>query len=214
MFDIIGIGLILPFLTILSQPEIIETYFHENPSLNVFSSLSYEGLVVLSGFLFLIMFVSKSIFSLLVNTNIGRFAYDQDTKVRVRVLSAYLFCTFELHLETDRATIFNALIHSVNKFSIALVAILRFLGTMVIMFLTLFVFFTSPMSLIAVVGGGIPIVAVYFLIIRRRAIDAGELLLVGNKNMYKHIQETIDGMKEIRVLVRNLLFLKGLGKQA
>ena len=38
MFDIIGIGLILPFLTILSQPEIIETYFHENPSLNVFSS--------------------------------------------------------------------------------------------------------------------------------------------------------------------------------
>ena len=177
--------------------------------------LSYEGLVVLSGFLFLIMFVSKSIFSLLVNTNIGRFAYDQDTKVRVRVLSAYLFCNFELHLETDRATIFNALIHSVNKFSIALVAILRFLSEiMVIMFLTLFVFFTSPMSLIAVVGGGIPIVAVYFLIIRRRAIDAGELLLVGNKNMYKHIQETIDGMKEIRVLGAEFTFLERLRKQA
>ena len=95
MFDIIGIGLILPFLTILSQPEIIETYFHENPSLNVFSSLSYEGLVVLSGFLFLLCLFLSQYFHFWL-CHIGRFYYDQDTKVRVRVLSAYLFCNFEL----------------------------------------------------------------------------------------------------------------------
>lgn len=208
MLDIIGIGLILPFLTILSQPEMIETYFQANPALNVFSSLSYKSLVVLSGFLFLIMFFSKSIFSLWVNANIGRFAYDQDTKVRVRLLSAYLFCNYELHLETDRASIFNAMIQNINKFSIALVAVLRFISEgMVLLFLTLFVFFTSPISLIVVIGGFIPIMVVYFLIIRKRAIAAGELSVFSNKNMYKHIQESIEGMKEIRVLGAELAFL-------
>ena len=90
MVELVGVGTLYPFLSLLAKPELIETnqtlqYLYQSGNFQ-----SVEQFMLLSGWTALVVFFCASLFLFLKNAYITRFCVGQTARVSVRVLTAYL----------------------------------------------------------------------------------------------------------------------------
>lgn len=211
ILDVAGVGLILPFMTVVIRPESIHEVAWIRPIANTFLALPHEQLVMVLGTLFLSFFLVKSYLSARLYLFTANFAFRQDTAMRVRLLSSFMFARYEYHLANDRAKIVNALVHNINKFSASLLALLRSLSeAVVVLFIILFLIVASPMVFCILFISLLIISSFYFYLTRGEAKKWGDLAVQSNQGMLKSIQESIEGLKEIRTLGVERTFIDGL----
>ena len=84
-FEVLGIGLIIPFINLIVNPENFNEIFLINN--NAFNSFN-EKLIYFSIFL-VIIFVIKTIISIYVRWAISKFAYEQYAYLQTKMLSLY-----------------------------------------------------------------------------------------------------------------------------
>ena len=197
--DVVGVGLVLPFLTVASRPEAI----HEIAWLKPIAHLawSHGQLVMVFGMAFLFIFLVKSYISARLHLLTAGFAYRQDTAKRVQLLSSFMFAPYEYHLDKDRASVVNSMVQNINKFSSSLLALLRMLSELVVVvFLIILIFVASPVVFCVLSLSLSFLLLLYIRLTRGEAVKWGELAVSSNQELFKSIQESIEGLKEIRSL--------------
>lgn len=197
--DVAGIGLVLPFLTVATRPEAI----HEITWLKPIAHLtwSHSQLVMVFGIAFLFIFLVKSYVSACLHIFTARFAYRQDTAKRVQLLSSFMFAPYQYHLDKDRASVVNSMVQNINKFSSSLLALIKMLSELVVLvFLVILIFAASPVVFYVLALSLSIILFLYMRLTKGEAVKWGELAVVSNQAMLKSIQESIEGLKEIRSL--------------
>ncbi len=197
--DVMGVGLVLPFLTIATRPEAI----HEIAWLKPIAHLawSHGQLVIAFGVAFLFIFLVKSYFSARLHLFTAGFAFRQDTDKRVQLLTRFMLAPYAYHLDKDRASVVNSLVQNINKYSSSLLALLRmFSELVVVIFLVILIFVTDPVVFYVLALSLTTILFIYMYLTRGEAVKWGEIAVVSNQAMYKSIQESIEGLKEIRSL--------------
>ena len=207
--DVAGVGLVLPFIAIATRPEAI----HEIAWLKPIAHLawSHGELVMVFGIAFLFIFLVKSYVSARLHLFIAGFAYRQDTAKRVQLLSSFMFAPYEYHLDKDRASVVNSMVQNINKFSSSLLALLRMLSELVVVvFLVILIFVSSPVVFYVLFPSLTIILLLYMRLTRGEAIKWGELQVASNQEMLKSIQESIEGLKEIRSLGVEASFINRL----
>ncbi len=195
--DVAGVGLILPFLTVATRPETIS----DIAWLRSISQLgwSHGQVVMLFGISFLVIFLVKSYVSARLHLFTARFAFQQDTTKRVQLLSSFMHAPYEYHLDKDRASVINSMIQNINKFSSSLLSLLRMLSELVVVFfLVILIFVASPLVFFALTLSLLVILWIYMRLTRGEAVKWGELAVTSNQAMLQSIQESIEGLKEIR----------------
>ncbi len=197
--DVAGVGLVLPFFTVATRPEAI----HEIAWLKPITQLawSHGQLVIVFGIAFLLIFLVKSYVSTRLHLFTAGFAYRQDTIKRVQLLSSFMFAPYEYHLDKDRASVVNSMVQNINKFSTSLLALLRLVSELVVVvFLVILIFVASPVVFYVLTLSLSIVLLIYLHLTRGEAIKWGELAVASNQGMLKSIQESIEGLKEIRSL--------------
>jgi ABC-type multidrug transport system fused ATPase/permease subunit len=197
--DVLGVGLVLPFITVATRPEAI----HEIAWLKPIAHLAWpHGQLVMGlGIVFLFIFLVKSYVSARLNLFMAGFAFRQDTAKRVQLLSSFIFAPYEYHLDNDRASVVNSMVQNINKFSSSLLALLRILSELVVLvFLVILIFVASPVVFYVLFLSLSIILLLYMRLTRGEAAKWGELTIASNQGMFKSIQESIEGLKEIRSL--------------
>lgn len=216
LLDVASIGLVLPFLTVATQPEAV----NEIAWLKTIASLGWQHgqVVMLFGILFLVLFLIKSYVSARLLLFTAGFAFRQDTAKRVQLLSSFIFAPYQYHLDKDRASVVNSMVQNINKFSSSLLALLRMLSEIVVvLFLIIMIFIASPLVFYVLSISISFIIFLYMRLTRGEAVKWGELAMTSNRHMLKSIQESIEGLKEIRSLGVEESFIKRLasaGKNA
>ena len=86
--ELVGVGTLYPFLSLLAKPELIETnqtlhYLYQHGNFH-----SVEQFMLWSGWTALIVFFCASLFLFLKNAYITRFCVSQTARVSIRVLKA------------------------------------------------------------------------------------------------------------------------------
>ncbi len=197
--DVASVGLVVPFLTVATQPEAIS----EISWLKPISILgwSHGQVVMMFGIAFLVLFLIKSYVSARLLLFTAGFAFRQDTAKRVQLLSSFIFAPYEYHLDKDRASVVNSMVQNINKFSSSLLALLRMLSeVVVVLFLIIMMFAASPLVFYVLSISISSIIFLYMRLTRGEAVKWGELAMTSNQRMLKSIQESIEGLKEIRSL--------------
>jgi len=199
--DVIGVGLIVPFVAVATKPDSFSEAAWARPLTQFMQGWSHEGIVLLLGFVFLAVFLVKSVVSMKLNLSITAFAYRQDTLLRVRLLESYMYAPYEYHLANDRARILNSLVQNVNKYSSSLLSLLKLLSEFVMVVLIFaLILFSSPVVFLVLIFSFACMAFIYFVLIPGQTNKWGNLSVSSSRDMLKSIQESIEGLKEIRTL--------------
>ena len=198
--QVVGVGSIAPFMTVLFNPESVQTNewlrqtferldFESTNSFLLFLALAVlVALVVANGFLALTQWV------------LIRFVWALQHRLSRRLLEAYLAQPYIAFLQRNSADTGKNVLYEVERLRIATFATA---GLSLIGFL-FWTHFGITFAVIAVLGGGYGIV---YMAARRILALAGHQRIQANSERYKVVGEAFGGIKEIKVLGRESALL-------
>jgi ABC-type multidrug transport system fused ATPase/permease subunit len=210
ILEIIGIGSVMPFLAVISNPEII----HQNKWLAwAYNLLKFEDshqFLFFSGLFALIVFLSKNAFESYLIWVQYRFIYRNNLKLAVKLAKAYFSMPYEFYLNTNTSNLRKNILSEVNivvlKF---LLPFLTFIAQILVaFFITTLIFMVDPLlAFIISAIMGIPYLIIYELLKRKLTIF-GLNRLEANKNRYKILDQSFGGIKDVKILGKESYFHK------
>jgi ATP-binding cassette, subfamily B, bacterial PglK len=205
-----GVASILPFMSLVANPEVI----HENPWMNRVYALvgipSTQDFLFFAGVVVLLLIAVGNAFSAFCNWFLLRFAWDLQHSLSVRLLAQYLGEPYSFFLNRNTSKLAKNILAEVREvingvIQPALKMIAQTVVTLAILVLLLVV---DPMVAVtaAVLLGG-SFCAIY-LIVRRKQVYLGKLRSRMNAQRFRTLSEALVGIKETKVLEREENFLQ------
>jgi len=208
LLEILGVGLVIPVVTLLSQPESTSTSpelksLHEAlgaPAHSVFMFWALGGL--------LLVFVIKNAFIMLSTWCQVRFLFNYQSKLSGKLMAVYLNRPYAFHLQHSTAELLQkingelgSLIHSVLSPILWIIS-----ESFVVVGLLLLAFSVNPLcALIAMCGLGVAFWA-YYHFFKARVEFWGCRTQEHSEGMYEQMQRGLGGIKEVKIFGRERFF--------
>jgi len=207
--EVIGITLVLPFIAMISDPEII----HKNAILNkIYSSLqldnSKEG-IIYTGILLFSVYLFKNLYFAVLYYYQFKFLAQKKTSLVSDLYSYYLKCPYSFHLNSNPADLFR----NVNAAGKVIDQVWKPLTILVTEFLVLFILIAflislSPLAtLTAILIVGLLVGGFYKLVHMKVAVWTRKNFHYSGL-MTKWFHQGIGGIKEVKVQGKELFFTK------
>ncbi len=199
--EVLGVGSVLPLMTILADPDIIETnrYLAE-----IYAALDFKSreqfLVVLCSVFFIILMSSLALKTVGVWAQL-RFSFLTSHRMSCRLVGGYLAQPYQWfltrHSSALSATILAEVMQVVRQ---ALRPALELIsnGITALLLVVLLVAVDPVLALASAVTLGGAYTAVFFGI-RRRILRTGNDRLVANRKRYRVIEEAFGGVKNVKL---------------
>ena len=202
LLDIVGIASIFPFLSVISNPEVIQT----NTKLKwIYDSMGFTDdshfFMALGAASFVILLVGNG-FRAMTMMMLLQFTWAKHHIISTRLLSQYLYEPYVFFLNRNSSELTAYLISEVARVvSSTLIPFMQLMARTLLTLLTLgLLLVMDPIVatlVLLVIGGGYAIIYVFS---RKRLSRTGEELLKHSKKMYKSLNEAFGGIKDIKIL--------------
>ena len=212
--DLIGLSLIIPFISVVIDPALImESEFYIN---NLRLPEEPNDLILLISALLLTIFVIKSIMGVMVNKKILDFCFTQGYVLRTRLIAYYMNIKYEKYIEKNSSEYVYSIENIANQYSQNILqSILRIASEVIIIFMILCFFavqdFFSLLILLLIVFISIGIYERFF---RKKTAEYGIKTNIAQAGLIKGIHEGIDGLKETRILGSTKFFEDAVGEHS
>ena len=198
MLDLIGIGLIIPYISLLADSESVDNFNF----LWAIIPKSQVSLITLLSFALIIIFLLKSVFAIWVNYVIVNFSAKQQVKLRLELMKSYQLLPYEIYLNRNSSEYINSTQTLVNHFTngVLLNGLKSLSDGMVAITLMVFLFVINPyvfLLLISLLGS---ILFAYDYFFRKDIAKLGVDANIANAKMVQGVYEGIEGLKQIRIL--------------
>jgi len=204
VIEIIGIGLIIPFINLILSPE----SFNEISFFNKISFVSFNEKLIWFSAVLMIIFIIKAVLSIYIRWKISKFAYEQYAYLQTKMLSLYQkmnYIDFTKRNYTDYTRNIKEMTSSVIS---AIEIYLRLVSEVIIFIIIIaylcFVNFQVVISLVLILGL-IGFIFEYFL--KPLATKYGKAKTDASSLIYQGIDSAIKGKKEIKILQKENFFL-------
>ncbi|MBT3737482.1 MAG: ABC transporter ATP-binding protein [Candidatus Marinimicrobia bacterium] len=199
ILEVLGISLIAPYAALIINPDIlVEKYsFLEKFGLPIYS----DSILLIMSLLLISLFIIKTIGLSLINWLIFSFCYDRQIKMRSKLMKSYQSMPYVEYTQRNSSEyIYN--MSAVGTFTQGvLISLLRIVTEVIVgLFIFIFLVFQDPVVLfvlIILLGG---FIFLYDFIFRKRIKRYGNLVNVYTTEMLKKINESVHGLKEVRIL--------------
>ncbi|SVB82542.1 uncharacterized protein METZ01_LOCUS235396, partial [marine metagenome] len=203
--EVLGIGLIAPYAALIINPNIlIEKYsFLEEFGVPIYS----DNILLFMSILLVSLFVTKTIGLSLINWVIFSFCYERQIKIRAKLMKSYQIMPYIKYTERNSAEyIYN--MNAVATFTQGvLVSILRIVTEMIVgLFIFVFLVFQDAFVLFMLVFLLGSFIFLYDFIFQKRIKKYGHLVNTYSTKMFKNINESVHGLKEVRILGKEKYF--------
>ena len=204
-----GVGVILPFVSLLSNPE----HVHTNAALDwLYTALGFasvNGFLILIGSVLLAILILSNVVTALTIWLMTRFAWGVQRRISARLLEGYLHQPYETFLNRNSAdTGKNILIESQQFANGVLMPALKALAFGITAAMIVgFLFWLEPLLALAItLIFGCAYLLVY-LTIRRVLLRTGRTRMAANTERFKAVGEAFGSVKEVKVLNRQAHFI-------
>jgi len=204
VIEIIGIGLIIPFINLILSPE----NFNEISFFNKISFGSFNEKLIWFSAVLMIIFIIKAVLSIYIRWKISKFAYEQYAYLQTKMLSLYQkmnYIDFTKRNYTDYTRNIKEMTSSVIS---AIEIYLRLVSEVIIFIIIIaylcFVNVKVVISLVLILGF-IGFIFEYFL--KPLATKYGKAKTEASSLIYQGIDSAIKGKKEIKILQKENFFL-------
>lgn len=208
MFDVIGLGLVIPFISMVSDIGSIDqnSWFMRLSDLTA-HSLSNGEIVSYFGLLLISIFIIKGLAGIYVNGEILKFGSYKDAEVRARLMNCYQEMEYLEYTKRNSAEYIQTINQLVPIFQRVLIACLRISseGLVTVLILILLAVNSSTgfvLLLLLLLGSA----AVFDKLFGSQNAEYGKNTIVHGTKMVQIVSEGIMGLKEIRVLGKRTYF--------
>lgn len=214
--DLLSLGLLIPFVTVISDPS----FLNESSYLSSFQLLagveSYFDLVILFCLVLLILFLIKLTFSILVNYTILRFSFQTVAQLKIKLMTGFQGMPYSVFIKRNSSEYIQSILDFSGIFNgSVLMPLLRlFAEIFVTSGILLFLLFTQGSTLLIILAVVGIFVFIYDLVTRQRLKDYGKKGAFANEKAIQSVHEAMQGFKEIRILGKESGFFKRLSTGA
>jgi len=208
LFQTLGVVSILPFMSIVMQPEIIESNRWLNWLYNSFGFTSVNSFIIFIGFLMLLLIIIGNLTSALATWLKVRFVWRKNHNISSALLKKYLSMPYVYFLTQNTADLSKNILSEVNvltsNFMLPLINILisSFIAIGILSMLLFTNIYITILSAI-IFGGSYALIYFYF---HDKLKTNGAKRLKENKMRFKTAGEALGGIKDIKVMGREDFF--------
>lgn len=202
LFEMVGVLSILPLLTVISNPETIETNNYLQAAYKYFGFKSNQQFLIFLSLFAMIFFVISQVFKTITIYTIIRFAKLRGFSIGLRLLSKYLNQPYDWFLNRHSAELGKSILSEVDRLveRFILPALRQLAFTFIALCLLGLLLATNPVIAISM---GLLVGSVYAVILlasRRYLLRIGRENLKANEQRFRVVQEGFGGVKEIKLL--------------
>ena len=211
--ELLGVAIFTPFIEALTDSNAIQ-----NSSLlkMLYDLCGFEGIsesiVAIAGII-IVIYVVKNVFLTYEKNAVYKFSYGMQQRVSDRLIHAYLNQAYTFHLQTNPAELIRTIQVDADNFTKTVIHIIELvMELMVCAALIIYLFIVSPMIT------SITAILLFVAVIGYVKFSKNKLRSMGRKSqqysadVYKFLNQSFGGIKEIKVLGREEYFAKQFSK--
>jgi ABC-type multidrug transport system fused ATPase/permease subunit len=209
LLEAVSISLLVPFIAILSQPELILEVPAARTIFSFFKIHEPQQMLLAIGVGLVGIFIIKSSFLVLLHRWQSRYIFAVHARLGGELLTAYLNAPYTFHLQRNSAELIKATTESVQRFTAGfLLGLLTVLGEiLVVLAVTAVLMIVEPLATLgAVLILGVPTALMYRATQHRLAV-AGRVAEQSFAFMIQWTTQAINGIKETLVTARAPFFI-------
>lgn len=209
VIECLGVGSILPFMQVVSNPESIQDSVLLRFLYNLFGAGGERQFLLILGSGVLILLVLNNGYTAFVNWRIFHFSWMRNASISSRIFKVYLGKPYEFFLNANTSDLEKNLFDEVRMVVVGILNPLLAMAKSVITTATVFALLLYIDVLLALatsicMGGAY---VVLFAFISRYLKKIGKVRAEANKDRFKTADEALKGIKELNVLGRKKFFL-------
>jgi ABC-type multidrug transport system fused ATPase/permease subunit len=208
-FETVSIGVIIPFIAVLKQPELIASSHHLQPLLSHLNLNEPRELLLALGIALISLFAIKTGYLIFLYRWLYRYAMRKHVNLSRQLLGGYLSAPYTLHVRRNSADLIRVTTRSVEDFAaIFLVNLLIVLGELLVLAaLTSLLMVVEPLGTLgALFVLGVPTALVYRST-QPGLAAAGRAAEESFAAMIQWAGQAISSVKEITITGRRSFFL-------
>ena len=211
--DTLGIASIFPFISILADPNLINT----NPTLN-YLSIKFDQLgftnqlsfTKIFGYGILIFFLTSIFIRSVTNYFQIRFVNMREYSLAKRILNYYLNQKYSWFIQQSSSNLTRNILSEVSEFiDKSFMPLLNIVAYGIVIFLLLIILFYVDPSTTLIIFFIISISYLIFYVLLKRILEKkGQKRFNSNKNRYRLLDETFASIKQVKISNLELYFSK------
>jgi len=208
VMNTIGVASIIPFMSVLGQPDIVYTNKWLNRAYTAFGFSDPQDFLFFLGILVFAALVSSIMFKALTQYTLQRFTQMRNCSLSCKLFKGYLNRPYIWFLNRHSSDLVLNMLSEVNQIiNGVLIPILQlFAHGMVVLFLIILLMLVDPilvMMVTLVLGGTYTVI---YLMIRKYLSRIGKDRVLANRQRFRVVQEALGGIKEIKIFHREQSF--------
>jgi ATP-binding cassette, subfamily B, bacterial PglK len=214
--EITSIASILPFMSIVIDPSIIDTNFFLSNLYNFLNLNSYNDFLIVLGLIVFVLLLFSNAYAALIFWWITRFVQFQSYRLSKKIFSNYLSQSYVFFLNRNSSELSKNVLTEVNRIIIGVIypMLLAIARIAIVLFIATLLLYVNPklsiiISLVLMITYGI----VYY-IVREHLWNIGELSTKATFEKYKYINEAFMGIKDVKLQGSESEFIKRYSKPA
>ena len=209
VFEVIGVGVVLPLILVVRNPEQVLQHESLLPFLQVLHIDDAQTLLLAASSAVLLVYILRNGYLGFMYYTLYRFVFKQQVNLSQRLLESYLRQPYTFHLQSNTAQLLKNVTEEVRNFSTAfmqplVIFIAEFL-VLILLFGLLLVF--QPLvtlGVMLVLGGP---AFLFYRSVRRRLREVGQTREYHFGQMIQGVNQALGGIKETKILGGENFFL-------
>jgi ABC-type multidrug transport system fused ATPase/permease subunit len=201
VLEAFGIGMVGPFVAVITNPQFIERNPQIMSVLRGFGLNSINQVLLVLGGAVVLAFYIKSFLSFYVQKYIFQFGYDQRGKLFLRLMSAYLRAPYTYHSQHNSSELIQRMVNETDEFTRDALVPILFLGSNCFIVLAIVVLLIMTNILAVLVISGIFLTAFALFQPFKHYLELwGKDRSQSLEAMIRVINHALGGLKEVRVI--------------
>ena len=196
-----GVISIMPFLAVLSNPNVVESNSYLKQLYDFTGAANKQNFILYLGFLSLFVVICSTVFKIVTQYAVNRFASLQRHYFSTRLLKTYLQQNYEFFIQRNSATLVKNILSEVDQL----------IWTMILPALTLMSYGVVLLSMIGILLLYDPLMAIatafvlglfyasIYMLVRKKLTQIGQEFTQANKERYQTCQEALAGIKDVMI---------------
>ena len=206
--ELLGVSVFLPFIQVLMEPERVQSEVSLRHVYEMFHFQSTDQFLIALGGMICIVYILKNSYLTIMQNAMLKFSYTTRMQLATKLLSTYMAEPYTFHLNRNISELQRSLQYDTGQFMQLINASLQVLAEIaVVMCLGVYLFYTSPTISIVILGLIVVCVGFFTLLSRKYSRRIGKQNEAYNAQLYQWINQSLGGIKEVKVLNRELFFV-------
>ena len=199
--EIISIGALLPFLSVLTSPDILYSQPLIKPLINILGLVSPEQLLIPLIIIFVITTLFAAAIRLLLLWSSSRLSFSTGADLSLDIYRRTLYQPYSVHISRNSSQVISAITSKTNTviYSV-LVPIVSLVSAFIILVgILIFLIYLNPLIAIISFGGFGLIYLIIIKFTRRRLLIDGQCIARESSDVIKCLQEGLGGIRDVLI---------------